>query len=377
MATGSDSKDSRMIFLMLTNQCNLRCSYCYEANKQTAEMALSTALDVLREDIRRNKESYDDFTILFHGGEPFLHFETMRTVAQTLWEEFEELSIGCIATTNGTVLTEEMKGWLRANRHRFIAILSLDGDRETHNLNRCNSYDRIDRAFFRHTWPHQPVKMTVAPDTLPKLYTNMMALYEEGFLVNPSLAAEVNWDLERDIPILERELDLLISFYLEHKEYAPCQLLDLSPEPFSPLNQRPPKRACGAGANTIVYDVKGNAYPCHTFVSDFNQQYDAAKIEPLFAALRNNREEALAEECKTCYAYPSCSPCYGLNYSKRGAMTALDKDQCAFTKVRIAAAAKMYSLMLLSSDPRSYLPLKDKTDTEMANMISGIMALQK
>ena len=44
MATIKDSKESRTIFLMLTNQCNLRCSYCYERNKHKAEINTEPAV---------------------------------------------------------------------------------------------------------------------------------------------------------------------------------------------------------------------------------------------------------------------------------------------------------------------------------------------
>ena len=376
MATIKDSKESRTIFLMLTNQCNLRCSYCYERNKHKAEINTDTALQVIRQDIAKNRRMFKDFTIVFHGGEPFLAFDMMSYIAETIWSEYTDIPVVCTATTNGTILTDKQKKWLMENRHRFVCILSLDGGREAHNRNRCNSYDKIDRAFFRNTWPKQPVKMTIVPDTLPNMYDNIMELYREGFDVNPSMAGEVEWIRERDIPIFASELDKLLNFYVENKQYYPCKILDISPTLFSPQNFIAHNRACGAGTNIIVYDVEGHPYPCHTFITDFNQSYEAQTIELLFLELSNNKGLALSPQCQGCYAYPACSPCYGLNYSKRGSMGALDEFNCLFTKIRIAAAAKMYSLMLLSSNPRSYLPLNNKTNTEMANMIAGIMALQ-
>lgn len=377
MATVKDSKESRTIFLMLTNQCNLRCSYCYEINKHKAEIRVDTALQTIRQDIEKNCNIFKDFTIVFHGGEPFLSFNIMSYIADVIWSEYTDIPIVCTATTNGTLVTAKEKKWLTENRHRFVCILSLDGGRETHNRNRCNSYDNIDRAFFRSTWPKQPVKMTIVPDTLPDMYKNIMELYSEGFDVNPSMAGEVSWKQERDVPIFISELDKLVHFYIENKQYYPCKMLDISPVLFSPQNKISHNRACGAGTNIIVYDIEGHPYPCHTFITDFNQSYDAHIIEPIFSKLRDNKGLALSPLCQGCYAYPACSPCYGLNYSKRGDIGAIDNFNCIFTKIRIAAAAKMYSLMLLSSNPRSYLPLKNKTDTEMANMIAGIMALQE
>ena len=374
-----DSKESRTIFIILTTQCNLRCKYCYEVNKSPQTIDVDEVIINLCDDIDKSKDSFNDFTVVFHGGEPFLEFELMKRIAETLYERYKDISLMCSATTNGTILTDEIRKWLVANKHRFVCTLSLDGGRVTHNKMRCNSYDKIDRQFFKETWPYQPVKMTISPDTLPTMYDNIVELYDEGFEVNPSLACEVLWNIDRDMPILERELAKLITYYVEHPDKQPGKLVDISPIVFSPYNTVPHNRACGAGTNIITFDVKGHKYPCHAFISDFSHTitYNQVVIDGLFHDLNTKNGLELSPKCKGCYAYPACSPCYGLNYTKRHSMSEFDSNMCAIIKIRIAAAAKMYSLMLLSSNPRSYLPLKNKTDTEMANMIAGIIALQK
>ena len=42
---------TKIIILTLTNQCNLRCTYCYEHNKETRTMELQTALDIIERDM--------------------------------------------------------------------------------------------------------------------------------------------------------------------------------------------------------------------------------------------------------------------------------------------------------------------------------------
>ena len=46
-------------------------------------------------------------------------------------------------TTNGTILTDEMKTWLIDNKKWVKVGLSLDGTRTAHNLSRDNSYDQV------------------------------------------------------------------------------------------------------------------------------------------------------------------------------------------------------------------------------------------
>jgi len=373
-----DAKESRTIFIILTTQCNLRCTYCYEANKAHEKIDEERAFECVCEDIDRTKDLFNDYTVVFHGGEPFLEFETMRHIAERLYARYPDTALVCNATTNGTVLNDEIREWLRANKHRFVCTLSLDGGRETHNRSRCNSYDKIDREFFRSTWPYQPVKMTVSPETLGMMYDNIIALYDEGFEVNPSLACEVDWDLERDIPILERELSKLIEFYLAHPEKTPGKLIDISPEVFSPYNVQPHNRACGAGTNIITFDVYGHRYPCHAFISDFNKgkSYDREAIEGLFTDLKTKNGLELSPGCEGCYAYAACSPCYGLNYTNRHAMARFDERICGLVKTRIAAAASFYAQMLLNKTV-DYIPLRGKSDNDKANIIAGILYLQE
>ncbi len=53
----------------------------------------------------------------------------------------------CFATTNGTLIKDEIKEWIEQNSERFWLGLSVDGTKAMHNLNRSNSYDQIDTNF--------------------------------------------------------------------------------------------------------------------------------------------------------------------------------------------------------------------------------------
>jgi len=367
-----DSLRARNIFVMLTNRCNLRCSYCYEAGKNLLSADAPTIKKYVAEELQSAR--FDEYFIVFHGGEPFLEFPLMKEVAEWCWQEFPSMNIRCMTTTNGTCLNAAMKAWLTENRHRFVAILSLDGGRETHNSNRCGSFDLIDRPFFARTWPHQPVKMTVSPDTLGSLYADFLEIRSYGLLPNPSLAKEVDWNLENHLPVFVKQAGMLADYYLNHPQEMPCELVNVKPSLFKQDPPLPHNRACGAGVNNIAYDIKGHPYPCHTFMTNL-EQTQAPDLSALFKELEAGDGLALSPGCKGCLVYPACEPCYGLNYSKRGSMGAFDPLMCAFTKARVQISARLYAEMIASGKP--YAALQHVPESELYDMISGIMYLEK
>ncbi|MBQ6328244.1 MAG: 4Fe-4S cluster-binding domain-containing protein, partial [Kiritimatiellae bacterium] len=59
--------------LVVTHRCNLRCSYCYEARKDSRSMSEDTALRVMEREFALAASSSDVDELLFDflGGEPF------------------------------------------------------------------------------------------------------------------------------------------------------------------------------------------------------------------------------------------------------------------------------------------------------------------
>ena len=55
--------------LYLTENCNLRCKYCYEKNKTTNEMDYNTIKSIIDYEIKQNDIHSQ---INFYGGEPLL-----------------------------------------------------------------------------------------------------------------------------------------------------------------------------------------------------------------------------------------------------------------------------------------------------------------
>lgn len=146
---------------IVTHECNLRCVYCYESNRDNAQLDADQVKGIISEYL--NNEKYASVQIDFFGGEPWLKFDLIKEVCEWVWERQWKNKYLFFTTTNGTLIHGEVKEWLRKNKERFWCGLSLDGRRETHNKNRSNSFDKIDLDFFLECWPKQTVKMTISP----------------------------------------------------------------------------------------------------------------------------------------------------------------------------------------------------------------------
>ena len=134
--------------LCLTHNCNLDCIYCYQKHDTGVRMSFDTAKKVIDWIFLNIPSDTKGIEFGFIGGEPLLEFKLIKDIVDYVRAKDTEEQYIFYATTNGTVLTEEMKKWFEENRHQFVLGLSLDGLKETHDYNRSNSFDKIDFDFF-------------------------------------------------------------------------------------------------------------------------------------------------------------------------------------------------------------------------------------
>ena len=145
----------RTLVLMLTTSCNLACRYCYEGREEGcappgdgqerpgAVAGGEAPREMSRESLRRGVAYLLDHagvnrnvSVTFFGGEPLLRFPLIRTAVgearRMARERGKEISFSI--TTNGTLLTREIAGFLKENG--VSVCLSIDGPREIHDRNR-------------------------------------------------------------------------------------------------------------------------------------------------------------------------------------------------------------------------------------------------
>ena len=363
--------------LYMTETCNLNCVYCYEHIKGKDLMPLNIAQSGIKSTFERaKKEQIDYVEILFHGGEPFIAFQRIKDICEWLWAQEWPTKYICYATTNGTLIHNEVKEWLMKNKERFIVGLSLDGTREMHNRNRSNSYDKIDIPFFIENWPEQGVKMTTSPGTLKSLAEGVIHIHELGFSRNNcTFACGVAWDKDEfrkaiDYQqILQEQLMKLAIYYLNHPNILPVEMLNIKFIAVAAGINNMLDKLCGAGTIMRCWTPDGQCLPCHLFYEVSKEK--GVKLDDIDLSSPCHLSD---EQCKGCILETICPTCYGGNYITYGDISKRAPYTCIITKIRALAGSWMIGQML--ETPEKYYALKDFSNEELAMTAKGVIQTQ-
>ncbi len=131
-----------------SSRCNLRCNYCFycdeaETRNKTAGsvMEISTAENLIKKmfDFCGNDSV---LTFMFQGGEPLLagvdFFKSFIEIVEK--HKTAGSNIRYSIQTNGTLIDEDFCRLFKEND--FLVGVSIDGEKELHDKNRCNSFDK-------------------------------------------------------------------------------------------------------------------------------------------------------------------------------------------------------------------------------------------
>jgi uncharacterized protein len=149
-----------ILYLLLTDACNLNCHYCYfeagiPANYQFSKMTSTIAeqsIDLFARVLQQPASaSIDEPQIILYGGEPFLNWETMNAAlahTKTLLDNGTlPASTTVTINTNATAIRDDMVEALRAFPFVTVAV-SVDGPAAVHDSKRL---DLLGHGTFQRT----------------------------------------------------------------------------------------------------------------------------------------------------------------------------------------------------------------------------------
>lgn len=329
--------------LILTDQCNMRCSYCFEADKNPHIMSEELALqsvDFLMETSRDIK----DLTVLFFGGEPLLRFEMIKKVVEYTNARAAELGkrVHYDMTTNGTLVEEEHLEFFRDNGVKFL--LSMDGGREDHNAHRRfaggqGSYDTIRKKIqmFKRYQPWLGAKMTIMPDRGLNLRKNIEELWEAG--VNQFIIGYghgVPWTVQ-DLLNYEQGLMESCELYLEMKYNRRPFRMSLFEEGEPGEAGEKHSFGCGAGRGRFCVDSYGDIYGCSklaTITGMHNGVLPFGNVQQGFTRIENRMQFLVSEvgpreKCSACEFREVCGGgCPAVNYARTQSIYDPDDLSC-------------------------------------------------
>lgn len=151
-----------MFIIGITEQCNLRCTYCcysgdYVNNRIHGSHTLTGRdIDVIYDFIQQIAGNRR-LRIAFYGGEPLLQYQLIQYAiirGRERWGNNVDFSI----STNGVLLNNEKNEWLSINSVELA--ISIDGTKVFHNKHRVDimgngSYERVYSALshIKETYP--------------------------------------------------------------------------------------------------------------------------------------------------------------------------------------------------------------------------------
>ena len=114
------------IMLLVTENCNLNCVYCYEHQKNSKVMSFSMAKDILDKQLSKCDPKAPVVIEVF-GGEAFANFKLIKEIEEYVSSQYSHLHVMYETTTNGTLVHGEVQEWLLEHKDQFFIALSLDG----------------------------------------------------------------------------------------------------------------------------------------------------------------------------------------------------------------------------------------------------------
>ena len=325
---------TKYLSIIVTESCNLNCVYCYEKHKTPRKGDFQTIINFI--DCEDNKDDeFDHIMVDFFGGEPFVNFELIKRVVEYYKKKHPKKKMHFFATTNGTLVHGKIKQWLKNNANYFTCGLSLDGDRDSQNYNRSNSFDLIDLDFFASLYKGQHIKMTISPYSLKNLANDVIFCNQNGFDVSCNFAYGFNWEEKRCLDEIEKQLNILSKFYITNPQYRPCDMLNGSIK-ICKKDDKYARRWCGATTNSMTtLGVDGKTYYCQQLLPITSEKGSGMpKIPDLID------KNLLPFNCAKCRLVDICPTCYSSNFVNYGNPYIKDPGSCQIQQTILKCRAQ-------------------------------------
>lgn len=354
-----DSLPIGILYLLLTDRCNLGCGYCFvegglPCDYVFADMTPTVAragLDLFAKTIGDNAPNESDKSIIFYGGEPTLNWQTLVSAV----EYIEHLkTIGKLAdnvkvtiNTNGVLIDRDRAQFFA--QHNIKVSVSIDGPATIHNQNRPyrsgdGSFEDTLQGFqFLKQAGIQPsISCTITPANLPVLpevltwFMDELGVQGLGFnllldparmeIENPeehirlaSLALINCFEVAREKGIYEDRVMRKVHAFVKGKVY---------------LND------CGGCGQQIVIAPNGDVGVCQgllgekTYFVQNTQGLDPIQ-HPYWKEWRR-RSPFTMPECQDCIALGICGGgCPMKVYQRTGSIWNVDEDFCIHAKITL------------------------------------------
>ena len=388
------SGEAQTITFIVTEDCNLRCKYCYITHKSTNKsLNIDTAKKFIDYILSGAIITQDAVIIDFIGGEPLIEMDLIDEITDYFKLRTFELDLEWywnyrinICTNGINYSTDKVQKFIKKNNGKISLAISIDGTKEKHDLQRVTiegngSYDIIMKNV--PLWLSQFVgstKITFASKDLKYLKDSIISLWNKGITEVASNVVFENVWKEGDDKILENQLrdlaDYVIDNHLFNMYY--CTFFDDTIGYYYD-DEDMNRTYCGAG-KMIALGPNGNLYPCLRFkdfslnnqeewtIGDVEHGINMDKIRPFILSTTKFQSES---KCLNCPIASGCAFCQGYNYDESEIGTNFHRATyiCEMHKARVRANDYYFSKLF-----NMYGIRKDYTSTHKRNKLYILMS---
>lgn len=332
--------------LHLTDDCNMRCSYCIATpNKNHMSREILTASCNLAFSAGKTAG------LCFFGGEPLLEWSQIAFALDYCHRK--SVATGkpfrCKLTTNGTLLREEML--MYAKEFDMTIGLSIDGFAQDLCRRYANGHGTLcdvekSARLLLQKLPLSYAMMTIAPEAADSCAQSVQYLYQLGFRrINATIAygAHVHWTDASLLRLQESFLDIA-AFYSERLtqgEYFYFSPFDAKIRDC--IHGQNASAHCHLGHRQMSISANGKIYPCTQFVG--KEPYCLGDV---FHGIDSKRQIALVQRsqvpavCQDCALKHRCTNACGcLNRMETGSENQISPLQCTYERMLIAICDQM------------------------------------
>lgn len=390
---------TRTVTFQVTDDCPMKCSYCYQINKGHNKMTFETAkkgVDILFDMYYKDEGTFinkDTKAIIleFIGGEPLMAIDIIDYTCSYFMERCIEENHPWAYTwrvsmiSNGALYFEpEVQKFFKKFKDFLSFSFTIDGPKEIHDACRVyhdgrGNFDDVIAAkkhFCENYGQINETKVTIAPENLKDLNSIINFFLDEEIKIIPANTIyEVEWTVEQ-----------AQFFYQELKKMAD-QLLEIEKEVFitlfddihfCPMDENDNENWCGGTGEMLSFSPDGIAYPCIRYMpSSLGDKVKPIIIgnvdEGLFTRPEwqetkefldsITRRSQSTDECFNCPIARGCAWCSAWNYQHLGSPNKRFTGSCLMHKARSLANVyywnKYYQKQGLNKKFKMHLPKEE------------------
>ncbi|QBD79922.1 SPASM domain-containing protein [Ktedonosporobacter rubrisoli] len=262
-------------WLHVTNECNLRCHYCY-LQKTHEDMSAETGRKAIEAIFRSAlRHQIKHVRLKYAGGEASLHLRNVLALHDYAAQLAHEHDIGFAAVllSNGVTIPQKTIEQLKARQ--IDVMISLDGLGIYHDSQRqfANGYGSARYVL-------RTIERLLASELIPHISVTVSQRNLQG------LPALIEYILERDLPFsLNYYRDNECSAHIADLRFADEQIIAAMREVFAHIGDKlparkllgnlldkanmhlPHRRTCGVGQNYLVIDQHGGVAKCQAEIT--------------------------------------------------------------------------------------------------------------